>query len=83
MVFTKAQLHTISREELVEELIKYSNIAAQLKILTDQFDYFFGKYDKLQSKLVISKRCNSLLVNRIINLEINALRNILEDKCWR
>ena len=35
MVFRRTQLGTLSREELVENLIKWSNIADQLKILTD------------------------------------------------
>ena len=74
MVFTRAQLDTLSREELVEELIKYSNIADQIKTLTEWFDEFVGKYEKLQSEIVISKNCNSLLVNHI-NLERNALSN--------
>ena len=38
--FPRAQLDTLSREELVEELIKCSNIADQLKILIDRFDDF-------------------------------------------
>ena len=75
MVFTRAQLDTLSREELVEELIKCSNIADQIKTLTEQFDEFVGIYEKLQSELVISKNIDSLLVNRIINLERNALSN--------
>ena len=75
MVFTRTQLCTLSREELIEEQIKWSNIADQLKVLTDRFDDFASKYDKLQSELVISRNCNSLLVNRIINLERSALSN--------
>ena len=31
MVFKRAQLDTLSREELVEELIKCSNMADQIK----------------------------------------------------
>ena len=69
MVFTRAQLDTLSREDLVE----CSNIAHELKILTDWFSDFIGKYDKLQSELVISKNCSSLLINQILNLERNAL----------
>ena len=68
-------MDTLSRKELVEVLPKCPNIADQLKILTDQFDDFVGKYDKLQSELVISKNCISLLFNRIINLERNAFSN--------
>ena len=80
MVFTRAELNALSREELAEELIKCSNIANQLKIRTDRFDDFTGKYDKLQSELVTSKKSNFLLLNRIINLERNALNNA-GDKC--
>ena len=36
MVFTRAQLDTPSRKELVEELIKRSNIPDQIQILTEQ-----------------------------------------------
>ena len=75
MVFTRAQLDFLSGDELVEELIKCSNIVDQIKILTDRFDDFVDKYEKLPSELVISWNCNSLLVNRIINLERNALSN--------
>ena len=71
MVFKRAQLDTLSREELVEELIKCSNIADQIKTPTERFNEFVGKYEKLQSELIISKNCNSLLVNCIINLERN------------
>ena len=49
--------------------------ADQTKTLTNWFDDFVGKYEKLRSELVISKNYNCLLVNRIINLERNALRN--------
>ena len=77
MSFTRAQLDTLSRKELVEELPKCPNIADQLKIFTYQFDDFVGKYDdnKLQSELVISKNCSALLFNRIINLQRNAFSN--------
>ena len=80
MVFTRAQSDTISREELVEELIKCSNIADQIKIPTGWFDDFIGKYEKLQSELVIPKNCNSLLVNCIINLERNTLHKKRNDE---
>ena len=80
MVFTRAELNALSREELAEELIKCSNMTNQLKILTDRFDYFSGKNDKLQSELVTSKKSSFLLLNRIINLERNALSNA-GDKC--
>ena len=40
MVFRRAQLDTLSREELVEELIKCSNIADEIKTFIDRFDDF-------------------------------------------
>ena len=45
---------------LIKAISKCSNIADQLKILTDWFNDFVGKYDKLQSELVILKNSNSL-----------------------
>ena len=42
VVFTGAHLDTLSREELTEELPKCSNIADQVKNLTDWFDDFVG-----------------------------------------
>ena len=75
VVFTRAQLDTLSRKKLAEELTRCPNIADQLRILTNRLDDFVGKYDKLQSELVISKNCNSLLFNRIINLGRNGLSN--------
>ena len=38
MVLTKAKLDSLSQEELVKKLLKFSNIADQLKSLTKQFD---------------------------------------------
>ena len=75
MVFTRAQLDTLSREELAEELIKCSNIVDQVKTFTDRFDDFVGRYEKLQSELVISKNCNSLLVNRFEQCLIHKKEN--------
>ena len=38
MVLTKAELDSLSQEELVKKFLKFSNIADQLKNLTKQFD---------------------------------------------
>ena len=53
MVFTRAQLDTLSREELEEELIKWSNIADEIKTLTNRFDDFAGKYEKDRSNRLV------------------------------
>ena len=75
MVLTRAQLDTLSKEELVKEFLKFSNITDHLQSVTKLFDDFIEKYDILHSELLVSKNCNSLLLNHIINLERNALNN--------
>ena len=75
MVLTKAQVDNLSREELIEELLKFSDITDKLNGLNNRFDDFIKKYDELNSELLISKNCNSLLLKRITNLERNALTN--------
>ena len=68
MVLRRAQLDSLSKE-------KFSNITDQLQSLTKRFDGFIEKYDVLHSELLVSKNCNSLLLNQIINLERNVLNN--------
>ena len=73
------------------KVFKSSNLAT-LKLKpsqTEQGNDFVGKYEKLQSELIISSNCNSLLVNYIINLERNTLSNthyirreMLEINCF-
>ena len=75
MVLTRAQVDNLSREELIEELLKFSDITEMLNGLNNRFDDFIKKYDELNSELLISKNCNSLLLKRITNLERNALNN--------
>ena len=75
MVFTRSQIKNLSREELIEELVKLSDITDRLKELTDKFDDFSKKYKELKSYLVVTKKSNSLLYSRIVQLEKNALIN--------
>ena len=79
MVFTRDQLDTLSTEELVEELIKCSNKSDQLKILTDRFDDFVGKYDNLQSELqflISQSDCKP-------RKKCFEQRSVYKKKCWR
>ena len=76
MALTRAQVDNLSREELLEELLKFSDITEMLNGLNNRFDDFIKKYDELNSELLISKNCNSLLLKRITNLERNALNNV-------
>ena len=75
MVFTRSQIENLSREELIEELVKLSDITDRLKELTDKFDNVSKKYEELKSDLVVTKKCNSLLHSRIVQLEKNAVSN--------
>ena len=61
MALARVQTDSISKE-LVEELLKFSNIADQLQSLTKHFDNFIGKFDILHLELLVSKNSNSLLV---------------------
>ena len=47
MVLTWTQLDSFSKEKLVEEFLKFSNITNQLQSLTKQSDEFIGKSDIL------------------------------------
>ena len=56
MVLTRAQLDSLSKEELVEEFLEFSNITDQLQSLMKWFDDFIEKYDILHSELLVSKK---------------------------
>ena len=47
MVLTRAQVDNLSREELIEELLKFSDITDKLNGLNNRFDDFIKKYDEL------------------------------------
>ena len=55
MVFIRSQIENLSREELIEELVKLSDITDRLKDLTDKFGSFSKKYEELKSDLVVTK----------------------------
>ena len=56
-------------------MLKFSDITDKLNSLNSRFEYFIKKDDKLNSELLISKNCISLLLKRVTNLERNALNN--------
>ena len=55
MVLTRAQVENLSREKLIEELLKFSDITDKLNSLNNRFDNFINNYDELNSELLISK----------------------------
>ena len=90
MIFTRAQLDTLSWEELVEKLMKYSNIADEDKILANWFDVFVGKYDKLPSEAVKNFKEFQFLISqsdykprkkRFVQWSIYEKRNVRDKSC--
>ena len=81
MVHARSQIENLTREELIEELLQISDISCQLKALNDRFDNFAAKHEELKSDLLITKHCDTLLHQQIIQLERNAVNN---TQChWR
>ena len=58
-------------------MLKFPDITDQLLIISmnSRFKGFIKKYDKLNSELLTSKNCDSLLLKRVTKLERNALNN--------
>ena len=75
MVRTRSQLENLSKEELIDELISVEDISSKLSDLTSRFDDFLRRYEVLSSELTLSKNCNRLLGERIIQSERNAVSN--------
>ena len=70
----------MSKEELIQELTNINSsfvndINAKLTDLSDRFNEFTSKYDKVYSELQQCKSYNSHLLTRIIQLERNAVTN--------
>ena len=68
MVFTRIKLNELSKDEPLEELLRFDNLSEKINDLTKKMDNFATKFDRAFLKLQISKTCNSLLRKRIIDL---------------
>ena len=66
-VLTRTQLESLSKEQLIVELLKTKNEVNEQLILINL------KFDKLVSELSVSKNVSNLLTKRIIQLEKNQL----------
>ena len=64
----------MSRDKVVEELLKLSDVSSKLSELNKKFKDFVLKYGKVYSEL-ISRNCNNHLLQRIIQLERNGVAN--------
>ena len=54
MVLTRAQIDNLSKKEVIEELLKFSDIIDKLNGLNSRFEDFIKKYDKLNSELTLN-----------------------------
>ena len=75
MVWTRSQLENLSKKELIEELISVEDKSSKLSDLTSRFDDFLTQYEILFSELTVSKNCNRLISERIVQLERNVVNN--------
>ena len=75
MVRTRSQLEHLSKDELIDELMSIEDMFSKLANLTTRFDDFSRRFEVLSSELAVSKNCNCLLSERIIQLEKNAVNN--------
>ena len=75
MVQTRSQLENISKEELIEELITVNDITSKISDLANRFDDFLRRFEVVSSELAISRNCNRLLTEKVVQLERNAVTN--------
>lgn len=77
MVPTGIQLENMSKDELVKEFLNLEIFKDDMdsRLLVDHLNDFTSKHEMVNSDLSISKRCNELLLERIIPLERNNINN--------
>ena len=75
MVRTRSQLENLSKDELINEVLSLENFKNDINVkfskLNDRFNNFEAKYKMVNSNLLITRRCNELLLERITQLEHN------------
>ena len=63
-------MESLSKYELIEEVLSIENFKNDINMkfseVNDCFSVFQEKYEMVNSDLAISKRCNELLLERII-----------------
>ena len=72
MVRTRSQLENLSKDELIDEVLSLENFNNDINVkfseLNDRFNDFEAKYEMVNSNLLITRRCNDVLVERITQL---------------
>ena len=75
MVRTRSQLENLSKDELIDEVLSLENFNNDINVkfseLNDRFNDFEAKYEMFNSNILITRRCNDLLVERITQSERN------------
>ena len=75
MVRTRSQLEHFSKDKLIDELMRIGDISSKLANLATRSDHFARRFEILSSELAVSKNCNRLLSEPIIQLERSAVNN--------
>ena len=75
MVLTRSQYENMSKEELIEQLVSHNEVAAKLSELSKIFDEFSDKYETLHSELTITQNYSSFFLERVYQLDCNAVSN--------
>ena len=75
IVQTRSQFENLSKEELIEALITVEDITSKLSDLSNRFDDFLRRFEVVSSDLAITRNCNRLLSERVVQLERNAVTN--------
>lgn len=77
MIPTGIQLENMSKDELIKEFLNLEIFKDDMdsRLFVDHLNDFTSKHEMVNSALSISKRCNELLLERIIPLERNNINN--------
>ena len=75
MVRTRSQLENLFKEVLIEELITVEDITSKLSDLSNRFDDFLRRFEVFSSDLAITRNCNRLLTERLLQLKRNSVTN--------
>ena len=72
-------MENLSKDELIDEVLSLENFNNDINVkfskLNDRFNDFEAKYEMINSNLLITRRCNDLLLERKTQLERNNLNN--------
>ena len=75
MVRTRSQLGNLSKEGLIEELLIVEDITSKISDLTNRFEDFLRRFEVVSSDLAITRNCNRLLTERVVQLESSSVTN--------